>query len=76
VTGVDYRHPDYYLRDCVSLWYVEGASPWTGLPAEVRQLVVFSEGLNDVAATYDGAEMATLPSGEVIYTLNSYIAAP
>jgi hypothetical protein len=76
VTGVDYRHPDYYLRDCVSLWYVEGVSPWTDLPAEVRQLVVFSEGLNDVAATYDGAEMATLPSGEVIYTLNSYIAAP
>jgi hypothetical protein len=69
VAGADYRHPDYYLRDYASLWYVEGVSPWVDLPTEIHTLVVFSEGLNTVAATYNEAEATALPSGELIYTL-------
>jgi hypothetical protein len=71
VTGFDYRHPDYYLRDYASLWYYEGVSPWIDLPTEIQKLVVFSEGLNTVAATYSGAEATALPGGEFIYTLPS-----
>jgi hypothetical protein len=71
VTGADYRHPDYYLRDYTSLWYVEGISPWADLPSEIQRLVVFSEGLNIVAATYNEAEATALPGGELIYTLTA-----
>jgi hypothetical protein len=71
VTGADYRHPDYYLRDYTSLWYVEGISPWADLPSEIQTLVVFSEGLNIVAATYNEAEATALPGGELIYTLTA-----
>jgi hypothetical protein len=70
VTGLDYRHPDYYLRDYISLQYVEGISPWVDLPTEIQTLVVFSQDLNRVAATYDGAEATVLPGGEFIYTLH------
>lgn len=71
VAGTDYRHPDYYLPDYASLWYVEGVSPWADLPTEIQKLVVFSEGLNGVAATYDEAEAIALPGGEFIYTLTA-----
>jgi hypothetical protein len=71
VTGFNYRHPDYYLRDYISLRYVEGLSPWTDLPPEIQTLVVFSQDLNQVAAACDGAETTTLPSGELIYTIPS-----
>jgi hypothetical protein len=69
VAGVDYRHPDYYLRDYASLRYASGVSPWDDLPAEIQKLVVFSEDLNGVAATYNEAEAIALPDGELIYTL-------
>jgi hypothetical protein len=71
VAGVDYRHPDYYLRDYASLRYVEGVSPWADLPTEIQKLVVFSEDLNGVAATYNEAEAIALPGGEFIYTLTA-----
>jgi hypothetical protein len=71
MTGFDYRHPDFYLRDYTSLQYVESVSPWVDLPAEIQTLVVFSRELNKVAATYDEAEATVLPSGELIYTLSS-----
>jgi hypothetical protein len=71
VAGVDYRHPDYYLRDYASLRYVEGVSPWADLPTEIQKLVVFSEDLNGVAATYNEAEAIELPGGEFIYTLTA-----
>jgi hypothetical protein len=71
VTGFDYRHPDYYLRDYASLQYVEGVSPWADLPTEVQKLIAFSEDLNTVAATYSGAEATALPGGELIYVLTA-----
>jgi hypothetical protein len=71
VAGVDYRHPDYYLRDYASLRYAEGVSPWADLPNEIQKLVVFSRDLNEVAATYNEAEAIALPGGEFIYTLTA-----
>jgi hypothetical protein len=71
VTGFDYRHPDFYLREYTSLQYVEGVSPWADLPTGIQTLVVFSQELNQVAATYNGSEATALSGGEFIYTLPS-----
>lgn len=71
VAGFDYRHPDFYLRDHTLVQYAEGVSLWGDLPAEIQTLVLFSLDLNEVAATYYGAKAAVLPSGELIYTLQS-----
>jgi hypothetical protein len=71
VSGFDFRHPDYYLRDYTLLGHVEDISPWANLPTEIQKLVVFSEDLNKIAATYDGTEATALPGGEFIYTLTA-----
>ena len=71
MTGFDYRHPDFYLRDYTSLRYAENVSPWVNLPDEIETLVVFSHDLNTAAARYADARTTVLPNGELIYTLTS-----
>ncbi len=61
--GVDFRHPDYYLREYQTIHYDQ--SPVT-LPDNTERVVLFGNGLTGGA----GAQNVTLADGEPLYCLN------
>lgn len=68
-SGVDFRHPDYYLRDYFILRYDSNSalSPVT-LPGGIETVVLFGEGLNEG----EGARAVELPNGEPLYVLDRH----
>lgn len=68
-SGVDFRHPDYYLRDYFILRY-DSSSAWSPitLPDGIETVVLFGEGLNKG----EGARTVELPNGEQLYVLDRH----
>jgi len=68
-SGVDFRHPDYYLRDYFILRYDSNSAltPVT-LPDGIETVVLFGEGLNEG----EGARAIELPNGEQLYVLDRH----
>jgi len=68
-SGVDFRHPDYYLRDYFILRYDSNSAltPVT-LPDSIETVIFFGEGLNEG----EGARAIELPNGEQLYVLDRH----
>jgi hypothetical protein len=69
--GLDFRHPDYYLRDyqLTSLSYTMGESS-IALPGYIHHLVLFSDNLITRFSSNLGFQRVLLPNGGVLYYLS------
>lgn len=63
--SLDYRHPDYYLRDYDTLNY-ESALMMSNIPVSSQTMVFFS---NNFISHQDGLQAILLPSGESLFYL-------